>query len=150
MLCLSCVLACHLNSLGVSDARSLPMGKPLPRISPAFSGGTPWIWKCQQCSQPPCAEACVSGSIRRIKGGAAAEHRQETCVGCGSCLLACPFSIPARNPGEDHFSRCNLFPAEKTPPCVKACQARALVYQDASRFTQKKKKRFLVQSKGTP
>lgn len=150
LMCLSCVLACQLNSLGVKDPRSLPPGKPQERITLSFSGGTPWVWKCQQCSEAPCAEACVSGSIRKKGGAVGPEYYRETCVGCGSCLLACPFSIPARNPREDRFSRCNLCPDEKIPPCVNACQARALVYQDASRFTQKRKKRFLVKSRELP
>ena len=150
LMCLSCILACQLNSLGGRDVRFLPPKKPLPKISLTFSGGTPWIWKCQQCTQAPCAEACISGSIRRLESGAGIEVRQEACVGCGSCLLACPFSIPARNPADDHFSRCNLCQGEEIPPCVKACQAKALVFEDASRFAQKRKKRFLLQSRGLP
>jgi carbon-monoxide dehydrogenase iron sulfur subunit len=146
LMCLSCVLSCQLKSLGTGDARCLPPGKPLKRISPVFSRGTPWMWKCQQCSKAPCAEACISGSIRHKVDGKGVEHRPETCVGCGSCLLACPFSIPTFDREEKRMSKCNLCPEEPIPPCVKACQSQALVFQEVSRFSREKKRRYLLQS----
>jgi len=149
LMCFSCVLACQLNSLGTGDARCLPPGKPLKRISPVFSPGTPWMWKCQQCSQPPCAEACISGSIRRKEDGKGVVHRPETCVGCGSCLLACPFSIPTFDQEGGRMSKCNLCPEEPIPPCVKACQSQALIFQEVSRFSREKKRRYLLQSRET-
>ena len=149
LMCLSCVLSCQLNSLGTRDARCLLPGKPLKRISPVFSRGTPWMWKCQQCSQAPCAEACISGSLRPKEGGKGVEHRSETCVGCGSCLLACPLSIPALDREGGRMSKCNLCPEEQIPPCVKACQSQALVFQAVSRFSWGKKRRYLLQSRGT-
>ena len=57
-----------------------------------FSRGTPWPWKCQQCASAPCVEACVSGSLVQQDGQTGVAHHPETCVGCGSCLLVCPFS----------------------------------------------------------
>ena len=149
LMCLSCVLACQLHSLGTREARCIPPGRqPQKRLSMAFSRGTPWVWKCQQCTAAPCAEACVSGSLRQKVDGAGVEHHPQTCVACGSCFLACPFGIPARHPGENRFAKCNLCPQESIPPCVKACQSQALVYQDVSRFAREKKKRLLIYAAG--
>jgi carbon-monoxide dehydrogenase iron sulfur subunit len=148
LICLSCVLSCQLHSLGARDARCLPTGKPLKRIFPIFARGTPWMWKCQQCSQAPCAEACVSGSLRQKENGKGVEHRPETCVGCGSCLLACPLSIPTLDGEGGRMSKCDLCQEEPTPPCVKACPSQALVFQEVSRFSWGKKKRYLLQSRG--
>ena len=142
--CLSCVLACQLNSLSRKDAG----GKALKRISPLFSRGTPWMWKCQQCSQAPCVEACVSGSLRRKEGGEGLESRPEACVGCGSCLLACPLGVPVLDPERERMSKCDLCLEEPVPPCVKACQSKALVFQEASRFSRERKRRYLRQSGG--
>ena len=149
LMCLSCVLSCQFHSLGTGGAGCLPPGKPPKRISPIFSRGTPWMWKCQQCSQAPCVEACISGSLRQKADGKGVEHRTETCVGCGSCLLACPLSIPAFDREGGRMSKCNLCPEESIPPCVKACQSQALVFHEVSRFSWGKKRRYLRQSRGT-
>jgi len=149
LMCLSCVLSCQLNSLGIKDVRCLRPGEPLQRISPVFSRGTPWAWKCQHCSQAPCVEACISGSIRRKEDGKGIEYRPETCVGCGSCLLACPFSIPTLEGKGGRMSKCNLCPEEQIPPCVKSCQSQALVFQEIAKFSLEKKKGYVIHCRGT-
>lgn len=148
LMCLSCVLSCQFHSLGSGGARRLSPGKALQRIFPVFSHGTPWMGKCQQCSSAPCVEACISGSLRRKEDEKGVEHRPETCVGCGSCLLACPLSIPTLNGEGGRMSKCDLCPEEQIPPCVKACQTKALVFQEVSRFSWGKKKRYLLESRG--
>lgn len=108
-----------------------------------FSRGTPWVWKCQQCTSAPCVEACVSGSLRHEEGKPGVIHDRETCVGCGSCLLACPFNAVIPDEKEDVVAKCNLCPEEDIPPCVKACQSGALVYREPMLFAQDKRKTFL-------
>jgi len=143
MLCLSCVLACELNSLAISDAREIPRGRrPLGRIAMTFSRGTPWPRKCQQCTTAPCVEACVTGSLVRQEGKAGILHRPETCVGCGSCLLVCPHGAPSYDEREERMFKCTLCSEEEAPACVRACQSRALVYREPNLFAWDKKKTF--------
>jgi hypothetical protein len=55
--------------LGTGDVLCLPPEKPLKMISPVFSLGTPWMWKCQQCSQSPCgaeSDLLVAGNLCRL------------------------------------------------------------------------------------
>ena len=139
LLCLSCVLACQRQSL-----REEPGKDPRPRLRATFSGGTPWVWKCQQCTAAPCVEACISGSLRPREDGTGTEHSPENCVGCGSCLLACPLGIPAPEADSHRFSRCRLCLEEETPPCVKVCQSGALVFEEAGRFARTKMKRYAL------
>ncbi len=141
MLCLSCVLACQMNSLNISDFGKIPRGQETsPRISVAFARGTPWVWKCQHCVNAPCVEACVSGSLSHEEGRVI--HHSETCVGCGSCLLACPYSAPKYDEKEEQIVKCDLCYDKGIPPCVKACRGRALVYQEPNLFARDKKKKF--------
>lgn len=144
MLCLSCVLACQMNSLEISDVRVTPQDKePFQRLSVAFTHGTPWIWKCQHCISAPCLEACVSGSLRQKEDGIGVVHHPETCVGCGSCLLVCPYGALKYDEKEERMNKCNLCHGEEVPPCVKVCQSRALVYQEPNLFAHEKKKKFV-------
>ena len=148
MVCQSCVLACQMNSLGVSDVTEISQsGKPVQRMMVTFSRGTPWVWKCQQCTSAPCVEACVSGSLRHGEGETGVIHDHETCVGCGSCLLACPFNAVIPDENDNRVAKCDLCPEEDVPPCVKACQSGALVYHDPMLFAQDKRKKFLRDQK---
>ncbi len=141
MLCLSCVLACQMNSLGISDFGKIPREQdPFQGISIAFARGTPWASKCQHCVNAPCVETCVSGSLCHEEGRVV--HHSETCVGCGSCLLVCPYGAPKYNEKEERIVKCDLCLDKGIPPCVKACQGGALVYQEPNLFARDKKKRF--------
>lgn len=144
MLCLSCVLACQMNFLKASEVNQIPRDRePFERLSITFVRGTPWVWKCQHCISAPCVEACVSGSLSYEEGKAGVVHHPETCVGCGSCLLVCPYGALNYDRKEDRMVKCNLCREEEVPPCVRACQSRALVCRDLSLFVQEKKKKFV-------
>ncbi len=112
-----------------------------------FSRGTPWVWRCQQCLSAPCVEACVTGSLRHGDGEPGIVHDRETCVGCGTCVLACPFNALTPDDNDDRVAKCNRCPEEDIPPCIKACQSGALVYQDPAMFAQERRKRFLRSQK---
>ena len=147
LLCLSCVLACQMESLGISDVTEIPYnGKPRQRLAMTFTKGTPWVWKCQHCASAPCVEACISGSLRYGEKGMVI-HEPETCVGCGSCVLVCPYGALFFDDDEERVAKCDLCPQEATPPCVHACQSGALVYQEPSVFAHEKKKRFVKEQK---
>ena len=145
MLCQSCILACQMNSLGISEVTGIPRdAKPLQRLVVTFFHGTPWVWKCQQCLSAPCVESCVSGSLRHGEGGSGVIHDRETCVGCGSCMMACPFNAMLFDQDEDRVAKCDLCPGETVPPCVQACGSGALVCQGLSPFTGDKRKKFVM------
>ena len=128
LMCLSCVLACRLEALGIDDPRDIARGsKPPRRLSMILAGGTPWPERCRHCTQAPCAEACISGSIFREEATGAVRHQPETCVGCGSCQLVCPFNAISRDETGECMTKCNLCPEDATPRCVAACGTHALV-----------------------
>jgi Fe-S-cluster-containing hydrogenase component 2 len=131
-----------MDSLGISDPREIPSDqKPLQRLKVTFSRGTPWVWKCQHCVSAPCVEACVSGSLIFMEGGGGVIHNPDTCVGCGSCLFVCPYDALSYDEEKERVTKCNLCLEKEIPPCVEACQSKALVYQKSDSFLLKKRKR---------
>jgi len=111
LMCLSCVLACGLEALEIDDPREIVRGsRPPQRLAMRLVGGTPWPVRCRHCIQAPCAEACISGSIVRDEEASAVRHNPETCVGCGSCRLVCPFSAISRDETGDCMAKCDLGP----------------------------------------
>ncbi len=142
LMCLSCVLACQLEALGVDDPRDLVSGsKPPRRLSMTLVAGTPWPERCRHCTQAPCAEACISGSIARDEAASAVRHQPETCVGCGTCQLVCPFNAISRDETGDCMTKCNLCPEDAVPRCVAACRSGALALGN-DHGADAKKRRF--------
>jgi anaerobic carbon-monoxide dehydrogenase iron sulfur subunit len=143
LMCLSCELACQMKALGTHDPRAISSGqKPPRRITLTLAEGTPRASVCRHCVQAPCVEACISGSLVRDEEASIVRHRTETCVGCGTCQLVCPFNAITRNDREDRMEKCNLCPDEETPPCVRACQTGALALGRSDRGAGEKKRSF--------
>ena len=149
LLCLSCVLACQIKTADLAGAgRNDKDPKPGQGLKVSFSHGTPWIWKCQQCLAAPCIEACFTGGLRLDQESGTVIQDREACVGCGSCVLACPIEGIALQPGEHRPDKCDACRDAEIPACVQACQSRALVYADGERFAAEKRKRFVKKLTG--
>jgi carbon-monoxide dehydrogenase iron sulfur subunit len=149
LLCLSCVLACQMKTAGLSDVSRIEKDqKPGQSLKVSFSRGTPWVWKCQQCQNAPCTEACFTGGLHLDQESGTVIQDREACVGCGSCVLACPIEGVGFEPGEHRPDKCDACRDEDIPACVRACQSRALVYAEGERFAADKRKRFVKKLTG--
>lgn len=149
LLCQGCVLACQLNALDLADPREFTRGgNPPRRLSLALVDQRPRASLCRHCAQPPCAEACISGSIVRDNESGRLVHHPETCVGCGSCELVCPAGAISRSEGSDGVTKCNLCPDETVPPCVGACATGALVVGREDLGAERKRRRLAMAMAG--
>jgi phenylacetyl-CoA:acceptor oxidoreductase subunit 1 len=58
---------------------------------------------CMHCEQPPCQSVCPTGATNRKDGIVSVDpHR---CIGCGYCILACPYRARAIYRSEMDFDR---------------------------------------------
>lgn len=118
--CGDCVNACR-NSVSWNDDRAAAA-----RISIVSDADSFFPVLCHSCGEAPCATACMTGCRSRNEGGLV-ETDYSRCMGCGMCIMVCPFG--AINPVDiDHKAlKCDSCANDEVPACVSACRPGALI-----------------------
>ena len=90
---------------------------------------------CNHCDDPPCVDVCpVKATYKREDGIVLVDPR--LCIGCGTCVNACPYDARYLNPVSHTADKCT-FCVERIdqgllPACVTSCVGRARVFGDAN------------------
>jgi Fe-S-cluster-containing dehydrogenase component len=79
---------------------------------------------CNQCDNPPCVQVCPVGATYQSADGVV--HVDRTwCIGCGYCIMACPYGVRFFHPEYHTAEKCNFCYHRITkglkPACVGAC-----------------------------
>jgi Fe-S-cluster-containing dehydrogenase component len=79
---------------------------------------------CNQCDNPPCAQVCPVGATYQAPDGVVLVDRT-WCIGCGYCIMACPYGVRFFHPKYKVAEKCNfcyhrISKGMKTA-CVDAC-----------------------------
>ncbi len=85
---------------------------------------------CRHCDEPACIAACISGALYKDPESGRTEYDKDKCVGCWSCIMACPFGAIHQHPVEAGIVKCDLCKGRDGPACVEVCPNRALLYLD--------------------
>jgi formate dehydrogenase iron-sulfur subunit len=86
---------------------------------------------CKHCENAGCLEACPTGSIVRTEFGGV-YVQPDICNGCAYCVVACPFGVVQRNPGDGRAFKCTFcYDRQKAgliPACAKACPTESIQF----------------------
>ncbi|TAL64566.1 MAG: 4Fe-4S dicluster domain-containing protein [Bacteroidetes bacterium] len=88
---------------------------------------------CNHCNEPACASACLTKAMLKTDEGPVI-WREDKCMGCRSCMIACPFDMPkfdynSPNPKIQKCRMCfELLQEGRKPVCVENCPAEALLF----------------------
>ena len=100
---------------------------------------------CLHCEDPVCAASCPVEAIVRDEETGWVKINPMRCIGCKSCIIACPLSIPWFD--EDHrvAMKCDFCdPARDGKPiCAEFCSPRALEVVTRACAWGFQKKRYL-------
>ncbi|MBE0344118.1 4Fe-4S dicluster domain-containing protein, partial [Paenibacillus sp. 28ISP30-2] len=90
--CKACELACfavHSQTNGIGASVGTVSVPVVPKVYVVRAGDTYVPVQCRHCENAPCAHACPVQAIRQENGVVMID--EELCIGCTSCVLACPF-----------------------------------------------------------
>ncbi len=93
---------------------------------------------CNQCNNPPCVRACPTKATYKDKQNGIVMMHYEKCIGCKTCVLACPYNARYFNEEKHAIDKCNfcfdtrLSKGEKLTACAAACPAGVRIFGDLS------------------
>ena len=85
---------------------------------------------CNHCENPACVANCPTGAMRKNSKTGIVTSNHEVCIGCKTCVAACPYGAPSLDVEAGYIIKCDMCQSELTlgrkPVCVAACPMRAL------------------------
>ncbi|MEO3991473.1 4Fe-4S binding protein [Pseudocitrobacter cyperus] len=138
--CRTCEVACVVAHQAEQDCAAVSREVFFPRIQVVKGDTFSSAVACHQCEDAPCMNVCPTGAIRRENAYIAVE--QNRCIGCKSCMVACPFGamrVVVQN-ARSQAIKCDLCKHRaQGPACVEACPTSALRCVDTSKISVKAK-----------
>jgi len=132
--CKGCQVACKLqNTVALGPGRNKvctigPHGV-FPNLQMYFLTAM-----CQQCAEPACAEVCPTGACWKDPADGVIKIDRALCMGCGSCMRACPYGCIRSNRELRVADKCDICAGLRengeTPACVRNCSGSALKFGD--------------------
>jgi len=131
--CKACMVACKAEwDVQVSLSRNWVLDTGVqgvfPNLRMNFITGN-----CMHCDRPPCVEVCPNGSTYKRDDGIVVID-QDSCLGCGQCIPACPYDARFYNPQKGVVDKCDACLARlergEQPACVATCIGSARLFGD--------------------
>ena len=101
--------------------------RPLPRVRVERNIEISFPIQCRDCAEPWCVYSCLTGAMHRDSTGDQVKVDMEKCIGCWTCIVACPYGALSRDLNSRTVIKCDLCPGREIPACVVNCPNEALV-----------------------
>ena len=132
-------IGCHACSTACKSENQVPLGVYRTWVKYVETGAYPdvrrrfQVTRCNHCVNPPCVRICpVSAMYQREDG--IVEFDPSLCIGCKSCMQACPYDSIYLDPETNTAAKCH-FCAHRLdvglePACVVVCPEHAILAGD--------------------
>jgi Fe-S-cluster-containing dehydrogenase component len=97
---------------------------------------------CMQCDEPWCEKACPKAAISKEMPSGVVYVDEHRCVGCRTCVSACPFGMIKYVAATGKADKCNLCEGD-TPECVAFCPTACLTVDEEDKPLRQKVLRFV-------
>jgi len=100
---------------------------PPPRVRVEERGALSFAVLCRACEEPLCLYSCLTGALERDPVTGIIRVNEEKCIGCWTCVMACPCGAIFPDETRGKAVKCDLCPDLEVPACVAHCPNEALV-----------------------
>ena len=132
-------IGCHACTVACKEENRVPLGAFRTWVKYVEKGVFPdtrryfSVLRCNHCDNAPCVTICPTVALYRRADGIV-DFDGARCIGCKSCMQACPYDALYIDPDTNTAAKCN-FCAHRIevglePACVIVCPERAIVAGD--------------------
>ncbi len=132
--CRLCELVCSVYHTGASNP-----SRSRIRVVKWEAAGIYLPMLCNHCENPYCIEVCPAKACHRepdLNNRVVID--KNLCIGCRTCIIACPFGHPFFDVEERVTVKCDY--CDGNPQCVDFCSAKALFFANADTSNTAKKR----------
>lgn len=132
-------IGCHACTVACKDEHDVPVGVNRTWVKYIEKGHFPAtsrhfaVLRCNHCDDAPCIEICPTVALYRSPNGIV-DFDNDRCIGCKSCMQACPYDALYIDPDHNTAAKCN-FCAHRVelglqPACEVVCPTQAIMSGD--------------------
>jgi carbon-monoxide dehydrogenase iron sulfur subunit len=132
--CRLCELVCSVHHTGASNP-----SRSRIKVVKWEHVGVYLPMTCNHCEKAYCVEVCPTKACHReLENNNRVVIDKNLCIGCRTCIVACPFGHPFFDVQERVTVKCDF--CDGDPKCVAFCDMKAVAYVDADMIQVAKKR----------
>jgi Fe-S-cluster-containing dehydrogenase component/formate-dependent nitrite reductase membrane component NrfD len=132
-------IGCHACTVACKEENQVPLGAFRTWVKYVERGRYPdtrryfSVLRCNHCDDAPCVTICPTVALY-LRSDGIVDFDGERCIGCKSCMQACPYDALYIDPGTNTAAKCN-YCAHRVevglePACVIVCPEQAIIAGD--------------------
>jgi Fe-S-cluster-containing dehydrogenase component/formate-dependent nitrite reductase membrane component NrfD len=132
-------IGCHACTVACKTEHQVPLGVNRTWVKYVEQGTWPdtvrsfSVMRCNHCSDAPCVTICPTSALHKRSDGIV-DFDTSICIGCKSCMQACPYDALYIDPHEHTAQKCNYcvhrVEVGLEPACVVVCPEQAIIAGD--------------------
>lgn len=132
-------IGCHACTVACKSEHDVPIGVNRTWVKQTEKGEFPntrrifSVSRCNHCTDAPCVEICPVEALF-VRDDGIVDFNNDRCIGCKSCMQACPYDALYIDPETHTAAKCN-YCAHRVdvglePACVNVCPEHAIISGD--------------------
>jgi Fe-S-cluster-containing dehydrogenase component/formate-dependent nitrite reductase membrane component NrfD len=132
-------IGCHACTTACKSEHEVPVGVNRTWVKQVEKGEFPdtrrlfSVMRCNHCTDAPCVEICPTEALN-IRPDGIVDFDKDRCIGCKSCMQACPYDALYIDPETHTAAKCNYcahrIDVGLEPACVNVCPEHAIISGD--------------------